>query len=131
MKTRICRWLLFGPAISLLPIYLAYSDLTITNNPAGLERIIGHGELYIIICVLVAGAAGGLYGHGNAFGLCKVISSAVALYLIVIAAHKFALVIEADARAIQIDRAYIVKESVELFLTALVVSVGCLVVSEL
>ena len=131
MPLKISRWVFFVAVISILPLYLAYSDLLTADHPATLEQIIGHGELYVIVWVLVASAASELFGVGKTFNVFKVMAGALSLYLIVIAAHKFGMISEANALKAAIDPANVVRESIQLFLSAIVVSLGCLVISEL
>jgi hypothetical protein len=60
MRDKVLRWFIFGVLISLLPLAYTYENLTIKSQPAEMTKVVGNGELVIIVWALCAGALGEL-----------------------------------------------------------------------
>jgi hypothetical protein len=131
LMLRMVRWLIFGVVISLLPLGLTYFDLRMNAKPVAVVTVIGNGELFVIVWVLSAGAIGELFGSGNRFAALKAVCGGITLIAILAAGHAFASVTEARAAQMVLDDAYVVKQSINLFLFSLVPSMACVAMSEI
>jgi hypothetical protein len=123
---KILRWLFFGVVVSLLPLGFAYFDLVMKDKPATWVAVLGNGELLVIIWALAAGAIGELFGSKDGQNALKIVSGGLTLIVLISAAHFFATITEARASNANLDDAFIVKASVELFIVSLVPSLACL-----
>jgi hypothetical protein len=94
---KVVRWFMFGVIISLVPILLLYLLLTLDKQPAGMEKLIGNGELLVITWVLAAGAVGELIGSPAAHPLAKLIFGCLAMIVVILATFFFAAVSGAHA----------------------------------
>ena len=57
--------------IALLPLLYSYQSLTIRSQTASWDKIIGNGELLVIIWALCAAAIGELVGGSKNFAISK------------------------------------------------------------
>jgi hypothetical protein len=128
---KVLRWLIFGAVVSLLPLAFAYNDLSYTLQQATLEKIIGNGELLVIVWVLSASAIGELFGSGSKLAILKVIAGGLSLLIILDAGHAFATITQAKAAKIAVDEALVVSSSIKLFLWSLVPSIACVAITEI
>ena len=100
---RVLRWMIFGAVVSVLPLSFAYADLLVTSHAASLEKILGNGELLVIIWVLSSTAVGELFGSSGRLAWLKLIVGGATLLVILAAGHEFATITEARAANAPLD----------------------------
>jgi hypothetical protein len=126
--TKVVRWLIFGAAVSLLPLAYVYLDLTMRSQVTSLEKILGGGELLVVIWVLAASAFGELIGGANERSTLKVLVGGLTFIIIVSSAMFFSSIAEAKAMGSIIDEHFVTQISIWLFFVSLVPCCACLVV---
>jgi len=124
------RWVFFGVMISLLPLFYSYQSLTIRSQVASWDKIIGNGELLVIIWALCAGAIGELFGATPNYAISKVISGAAALLVLILSALLFADVTGARAAGAKIDEVVVVSTSIWLLVFGIISCASCVALSE-
>jgi hypothetical protein len=83
---RILRWLLFGAVVSVLPLVYTFVDLMMRSETPNLHKIIGNGELLVIVWVLSASAFGELIGSDSDNKVLKIIFGGCTFIIILSAA---------------------------------------------
>lgn len=130
MLAKIIRWAIFGVIVSLIPLWVSYEILVIKLQSPTLGKILGNGELLIIVWVLCAGALGELVGSGPSFRILKLFSGGGTLATLIICALMFASISEERSAHISINTDEIVSKSLLLFCFGILSCVGCLSLSE-
>jgi hypothetical protein len=116
----------------LLPLLLAWLVLALTPPPPGaaaaasLEKVIGSGELLVVIWVLSASAIGELFGSSGERQLAKIISGGATFVIIVVSTGLFCWVTEARAANQAYDAGLLVSYSKWLFVLSFLSCCGCL-----
>jgi hypothetical protein len=130
MLAKIARWIVFGALVSVIPLGVSYENLVIKSQSASLDKIMGNGELLIVVWVLCAGALGELLGSGSEFKLLKVLSGGGTLAILIICALMFGSVTEDRAANISINEAELVASSMKLFAIGFLSCIASLALSE-
>jgi hypothetical protein len=120
----------FGVMIALLPLLYSYQSLTIRSQTASWDKIIGNGELLVIIWALCAGAIGELVGGSKNYAISKLVSGAAALIVLILSALLFADVAGAKAAGTKIDEVAVVSTSIWLLIFGIISCAGCVALSE-
>jgi hypothetical protein len=131
MAEKVSRWFLFGVLISLVPLFWSYENLIIKAQPATMAKIVGNGELLIIVWALCAGALGELFGSNGDYKNFKIISGGLTLIVLIAAALLFASITEARVEKANVDDGAVVYASVLLFIFSIFSCSGCIVLSEI
>src|SRR5262249_21968577 len=102
MGAKILRWIIFGAVVSLLPLLFAWVILALTSQGTALqstylEKVIGNGELLVVVWVLSASAIGELFGSGNNLRHAKIITGGLTFIIILASTGLFSWVVEARA----------------------------------
>lgn len=132
LAAKIMRWVTFGAGVFMLPLLMAWLILVLTLPPRGtaggatLEKVIGNGELLVVIWVLSASAIGELFGSSGDRRLAKIISGGATFVIILIATGMFCWVTEAWAANQAYDAVMLVNGSIVLFILSLISCLGCL-----
>lgn len=119
-----------GAIVSVLPLAYAYGDLMLRQQDATMAKVIGNGELLVVVWVLCASALGELLGSGPKNPLRKILVGGVVLILIIFAALFFSSITEARATKIPIDDRLVVIWSWRTFGISLVACLICISSSE-
>lgn len=127
---KVLRWLIFGALVSILPLAYAYVDLRMRSQSISLEKIIGNGELLVIIWVLSASAIGELIGSSGANAMTKIIFGGMTFIVILSSALFFSSIVEAHANKAQVDDHFIVTSSIILYVVSLLPCSVCLYCTE-
>ncbi len=127
--TRFLRWVIFGAGVSVLPLILVYTELRMRGQPISLEKVIGNGELLVIIWVLAASAFGELIGSSATRPNIKVVFGGLIFIVILISASFFASISEARAAKVLIDEQFVSMFSMILFVLSLVPCGVCILCS--
>ena len=93
------------------------------------KKLIGNGELLVIIWVLAASAIGELFGSSATNQGIKVLFGGITLIIIIVATYFFSTVTEAHVNNVKVDVEYIVYVSEVLFVFALVPCSICILAS--
>jgi hypothetical protein len=131
MAARLVIWLIFSVVLALVPIgYTALSLLT-HNAAATMDRILEHGELYILAASLCAAAVGDLLASGDSHRTLKRIFGGLALTVLLAAALAFADVAAAWLQPnVKLASAVVTKGSIIIFSWAIVTCGGCVLVAD-
>jgi hypothetical protein len=128
---KVIRWLVFGSLISILPLVYAWMDLRVRGETATFQRIIGNGELLVIVWVLAASAIGELFGSKGTNPKPKIFFGGITFALIIVSALFFASITEAREAKTNLDGSFVVVVSIIFYLASLVPCSYCLYWSEL
>jgi hypothetical protein len=131
MRDKVLRWFMFGVLISLLPLAYTYENLVIKSQPVDMAKVVGNGELLIIVWALCAGAIGELFGSTADYKWFKIVSGGLTLIVLIMSALLFASIAEARVEHTAVNDVEIVWNSKILFLFGIVSCASCLVLSEL
>jgi hypothetical protein len=116
---KLLRWLIFGAAVSLLPLVYTYVDLQLKGQDVTIGRLIANGELLVIVWVLSASAIGELIGSAETRRVAKIVFGGATFIIILSSAMFFSSIAEARAAKIAIDEDYVTLMSIILFLSSL------------
>ncbi len=130
MTEKVLPWLVFGALISVLPLGYAYGDLMLRQQEASMAKVIGNGELLVVVWVLCASALGELLGSGPKNPLRKILVGGVVLILIIFAALSFSSIAEARAAKVPINDRLVVIWSWWIFGVSVVSCLICISCSE-
>jgi hypothetical protein len=131
MREKVLRWFIFGVLISLIPLAYTYENLVIKSQPVDMAKVVGNGELLIIVWALCAGALGELFGSSADYKWFKIVSGGFTLIILIMSALLFASIAEARVERAQINDGAVVLNSMMLFAFGVMSCAGCLVLSEL
>jgi hypothetical protein len=70
---KFLRWVIFGVIVAVVPLVFAYVNLMVKGTP-DLVKVLGGGELLIVISAICAGGVGELIGSGDEYQTAKIIS---------------------------------------------------------
>jgi hypothetical protein len=127
---RLLRWGFFGVLISLLPLGYSYESLLLKSQAATWSKIVGNGELLVIVWALCAGALGELFGSSSNFRVPKIFSGGFTLLVLIFSALLFADLAEARVAKTTIDEANLVWTSFFLLISGLISCASCIALSE-
>lgn len=127
---KLLRWAVFGVSVPLLPLLCSYVFLFVKAQPVTWSKILGNGELLVIVWALCAGAIGELFGSSANFRHFKIVSGGFTLIILIFAALMFAGVAEAKLAGAGIDEARLVWTSSIVLLFGLVGCGSCILLSE-
>ena len=130
LLVKVLRWGLFSVFVSLLPLLYSYANLHIRSQPASWAKVLGGGELLIIVWVLCAGAVGELFGSSANFKASKIAAGGLTLLVLIFSALLFASVAEAKVSNIKLDDTSLVAMSLWLLGFATVSCGSCIALSE-
>jgi hypothetical protein len=108
MWLRLLRWCFFGVVISLLPLGYSYENLLLRSQAASVAKIVGNGELLVIVWALCAGALGELFGSSANYKAWKIFAGACTLFILINSALVFAGLTEAKVAGEPIDETRLV-----------------------
>jgi hypothetical protein len=128
---KVSRWALFGVIIALIPLVFAYLNLMIKLDTPTVTRVLGNGELLIVVAAMCAGALGEVIGTGSEFRFAKILSAGFTLVILILAALVFASVAEARAANEHLTDDIVKIASVSLFVFGLFSCGTCIALSEL
>lgn len=128
---KVLRWALFGVLVSLLPLVYSFANLHIKSQAATWTKVLGGGELLIVVWALCAAAIGELFGSSANFKISKIVSGGFTLLILIFSALMFASVAEAKVSGAKLDDASIVLTSFLLLIFATVSCGSCVALSEL
>jgi hypothetical protein len=129
---KLTRWIFFGALVSLLPLAFTYMDLQLRGQTVTLEKLLGNGELLVIVWVLSASAIGELIGAPDAAPMLKIVFGGLTFIVIIMAALFFSSIAELRAtNADKVDNHFIVIASIALYIGSLIPCSVCIVTSEL
>ncbi|MEM6635548.1 MAG: hypothetical protein AAF667_06615 [Pseudomonadota bacterium] len=128
---KLSRWLIFSVAISLVPLIFAAISLASRGSSVELIAVIGNGELLIISTSMCAAAVGELFGAGQKYKYVQVILGGLAVLLLMLSALNFADIAAVRAAGSNVVSEVLRSTSIVIFLASVVVSCGCIVVSEI
>jgi len=123
---KVLRWLIFGAGVSLLPLSIAYVDLRMRSQQINLEKIIGNGELLVIVWVLSASAIGELSGSADAKRVAKIVFGGLTFIVILVSALFFSSITEAHVNKTDVDEQFIVIVSIALYIVSLIPCSVCI-----
>jgi hypothetical protein len=127
---KLARWIFFGALVSLLPLVFTYLDLNVRGQAVSLEKLIGNGELLVIVWVLSASAIGELIGSPDAQPMLKIVFGGLTFIVIIMAALFFSSIAELRAtNAPKVDGEFIVTASIVLYLASLLPCSVCILSS--
>jgi hypothetical protein len=131
--SKTMRWFLFGVIIAVLPLVISYVSLTFRphDQVVSWDKVIGNGELLVIIWAICGGAIGELFGRSKDFAIGKVIAGFATLIVLILSASLFADVAGAKVAGTKIDELAVESTSVWLLLVGIISSGGCVVLSEI
>lgn len=135
MGAKILRWVIFGAIVSLLPLVFAWVTLALTSqakppqNP-DLGKVLGNGELLVVVWVLSASAIGELFGSGKNFRHAKIITGGFTFIIILVSTALFSWVVEAKSTNQAFNETLLVKYSIYFYLASIVSCIGCLLCSK-
>lgn len=127
---KVLRWAIFGVVVSLIPLGYSYTILVIKSQPATWAKILGNGELLIIVWALCAGAIGELFGSGPEYTLPKILSGGFTLIILIFSTLLFASVAEARVSGTTLDEASLLVTSLVLLASGFVSCAFCMALSE-
>jgi hypothetical protein len=90
---KLLRWAIFGVIVALVPLAFAYVSLMLNGTP-DLSKVLGNGELLIVVSAICAGGVGELIGSGNEYQAWKIISGGLTVVVLILSALLFANVID-------------------------------------
>jgi hypothetical protein len=128
--TKVLRWLVFGAAVSVLPLLYAFFDLKFNGHTPTWLQIVGGGELLVVTWVLAASALGELFGGSDKYPKTKIVFGGTTFLMIVAAALFFSSIAVAKANKVTLNEDYVVTVSLSLFVISLVPCCICLLFSE-
>ena len=131
MANKVSRWLIFGVLISLVPLFWSYENLIIKAQPASMAKILGNGELLIIVWALCASSLGELFGSDSGYKGFKIVSGGLTLIVPITSALLFASITEARVEGVKVDDGAIVTTSLLLFLFGIFSCSSCVILSEI
>jgi hypothetical protein len=127
---KAARWLIFSVTISLVPLIFTAISLASRGNSFDLIDIIGNGELLLISTALCAASVGELFGTSPKYRTLKIVLGGIAVVLLMLAALNFADISAAKTSGTQIVPDVLKATSLYIFFSSIIVSGGCIVVSE-
>ena len=89
MAAKLIRWLIFGVAISLIPLAYNFLNLQLRGASPTLIQLVKNGELLLIICAFCAASIGALVGSGPRMLPLKLICGGGALIILMLSALYF------------------------------------------
>jgi hypothetical protein len=127
---KITRWGLCGVGISLLPLFYSYESLVIRSEVATWDKVVGNGELLVIVWALCAGAIGELFGSSANYRASKIIAGAASLIVLILSALLFADIAQARATGTKINETALVSISIWLLFWGLLSCGSCVALSD-
>jgi hypothetical protein len=130
LLVKIARWAFFAVLVSLLPLVYSYENLLVKSQTATLAKVLGNGELLIIVWALCAGAIGELFGGTTNYRVAKIVAGGLTLLVLIFSALLFASVAEARVSGIPLDELNLVATSIRLLIFGLICCASCVALSE-
>jgi hypothetical protein len=129
LLSKLTRWVMFGVLIAIIPLAFAAFHAKLRGEHRTLSDIIGHGELFLITVAIAAGGAGQLHGASTRSRLLDILLGGFLMIVILLATYGFGDVSAAHHAGEQVDAAFVLRASRNLFVAGTVLSAVCICVA--
>lgn len=137
---RLLRWLLYGVVVGMLPFIFPLINILVSAKDTPpfavifsletLDKVFGHGDLFLVSATLVAAAAGELIGSGDERETRKIMSGFCCIATFLVSAVWYGIVANKVASSVVYNVNGTTKGSLIVFLFAVVTSSGCMLLSK-
>ena len=122
MWKKLIKWFIFSVLLALLPLLTNYLLHKIAQTPITLEKLLSHGELFLIATALGATALGEIIASHKQRGILTTCSGGGCLLIVITSSMLFAFVSGTPLFKANIDISFVKMLSIIVYLSAFLTS---------
>ena len=126
---KLIRWMIFGVLIALVPLTFSYVALFMKGAP-NLAKVLGNGELLIVISAFCAGGVGELLGSGEEYPIAKTVAGGFTLLVLIMSALVFVSVVDSKLAGAAYHENTVATVSYVMFAFGFISCASCVGLSE-
>ncbi len=130
MQLKFTKWIIFSVLLALVPIFANYFLHRVTNTTVDLEKLLGHGELFLVATAMAGAAIGEIIVMKRTHGILSTCSAGGGLLIVIMASMMFAFISVALLTQSSIDDSFVVTSSIIVYVFSFITGGSSIILSE-